>query len=86
MLTFSELIQFRVGNQFSIIQPLLYKTSSGVQLGIFEGRGRIDKKEHIISFQKKMQPVNVIFQIHKWRNYCGRFTDLVALKTNDSCC
>ena len=30
------------------------------------------------------RPVNIIFQIHKWTKYCGRFTDIVALKTNDS--
>ena len=29
---------------------------------------------------------NTIFQIHMWGEYCGRFTDIVALKANDSLC
>ena len=33
---------------------------------------------------KTIRPVNIVFQMHRWRKYCGRFTDIVALKTNDS--
>ena len=28
--------------------------------------------------------MNIVFQIQKWREYYGRFTDIVILNTNDS--
>ena len=30
--------------------------------------------------------MNIALQTHMWRKYCGRLTDIVALKTNDSYC
>ena len=30
--------------------------------------------------------MNIVFQIHKRRKCCGRFTDIVALRINDPCC
>ena len=59
---------------------------AGAQLGTFEGRGPIPEKGHILTFQKNIRPVNIVFQIRKWRKYCGRFTCIVALKNNDSYC
>ena len=37
------------------------------------------------TFYKKIQPMD-IFSDHKWRKYCGTFTDIVALKSNESYC
>ena len=37
---------------------------TGMQLGIFEGKGLIYEKGHIKIFQKKIQPVNIVFQIY----------------------
>ena len=34
------------------------------------------------NFVKKMRSVNIVLQIHKCRQYCGRFTEIVALKTS----
>ena len=30
--------------------------------------------------------MNIFFQIHKWRNYFGSFTSIIALKSNNSYC
>ena len=64
----------------------IWYTHSGAQLAVFEGRDPVHKKEHIRTFSRKIRPVNIVFQLHNWRKHCGRFTDIVAMKTNDSYC
>ena len=43
-------------------------------------------KKSTLKLFKKVQPLNTIFQIHRWRKYCVMFTDSVALKANNSNC
>ena len=50
-------------------------TQPGAQFGIFGGQGL-----NYENFIKKIKPSKTVFQIHKWRKYFGRFTDIVALK------
>ena len=56
---------------------------SGMQLEIFEGRGSTPSKGVLFIRRYSLW---IFFQIHKWRKYCGKFTDIVALKCNESYC
>ena len=48
------------------------------------GIGSNLRKGHIKDFTPKIRPTTIVFQIHKWRKHCGRFTEIVPLKINDS--
>ena len=84
------LITIPVSNSVAKISELRYiykdyfEHESGVQQGIFKGRYSISEKGHIKTFKKKIRHMNIVFQIHTWRRDWERFTDIVALKTNDS--
>ena len=55
--------------------------SKCAQLGTSEGKGPMHKNGTSNFFT--IQPVEIAFQILKWRKYSGRFADIIALKTND---
>ena len=42
---------------------------AGMQPEIFQGSGSIHEKGYIKTFKKKMEHVNIVVQIHYWRNY-----------------
>ena len=60
--------------------------SPQLQLGISEGSGSTYEKRHTKIVKNRIRLVNIVFQIQKWRKYCRRFVDIVALKISDSYC
>ena len=60
--------------------------NAGAEPEIFEGHGSNPRKRAHRKFVKEDRPVSTVLQIHKWRKYFGRLTDVVALKANDSYC
>ena len=51
----------------------------------FRGRGSNPRKRAHYNSLKKKKLSNYVFQLRKWRKYC-KFTDIVALKANNSYC
>ena len=50
----------------------------------FSRLGVQSMKKGTLKLFNKIKPSNTYFQLHKWRKYHGRITDIVALKVNDS--
>ena len=44
---------------------------AGAQLGTFEGRGPILEKGYIVTFQKNIRPVNIVFRFISGENTVG---------------
>ena len=57
--------------------------NSSCATGNFQWQGSNPQKRAHCHFLNKIQPWNTVLQIHMWRKYCGRFTDIVALKVDD---
>ena len=63
----------RIWGEYTLFNILLF---AGAQLGIVEGRGPISEIGYTKAFVKMIWPLNNVLQIHKWRKYCERFTDI----------
>ena len=76
-----------LGVQLDLLYPwvVCMYVYAGTKLGIFKGRGPINRKGAVERL-KEDTAFTTVFQTHERRKTFGRPTDIVVLKANDSYC